>query len=449
MDLHEKFAALSAKVNEVRFTWASLDHRMLPKVFRPRLLEPLRVRHPFRNITPTRLYSNTVSMSGLSTAWRKQSPTEQEEEIATLVASSQSLKHTLRKLQAVVGVRNSATTAEFMDLEGQVEKVDEIARKMAESRFFNYQHGSGGGVTAERFFDVPEITERVLLRLDIADILAMQQVNKRSFSIVKGSKKLQRKMHILPEHDGGFRPLELRPCGWREEWIHPALHNLEIALSEPGRSLTYGPGLDHATITVKLAAADYAYPPASRIANMLICQPPITALDVTVKCCTDTSRGQEHYWEYACDSPDQYEEGKRIEYFEAHGRRLEKVQNEQGITVGDVLEVCNRVSMQHSLCSHASRETHDLDGWVWPSFQLDGILPPNIALSRGHRSLASRGGLRVRSSGAGFGGKGDQSRETMLWNYMNVKKGGKSSPKNPEGRMQGDPPSGSVLTIVL
>lgn len=53
-------------------------------------------------------------------------------------------------------------------------------------------------MTAAKFFDVAEVTDMVCGFLSLLDILALQQVLKRMFAIIEGSRKLQEKLRPIP-----------------------------------------------------------------------------------------------------------------------------------------------------------------------------------------------------------------------------------------------------------
>ena len=86
-------------------------------------------------------------------------------------------------------------------------EIDEVTRRIAKPMLFTEMRPSEGYVTAQVFFDVTEMLEKVLSFLDIQDILTVQQVNTTMYSTIAGSSKLQRQLHLEPDTEAYLRDI--------------------------------------------------------------------------------------------------------------------------------------------------------------------------------------------------------------------------------------------------
>lgn len=96
----------------------------------------------------------------------------------------------------------------------------------------------------------------------------------------------------------------------------------------------------------------------ARLKKMLVCQPHVTEMDVSVNCCNDSS--VTFGWNFSArrrnngrtdvPAPTQDE------------AKFDKVKNEEGVTVGDLYAACQRLAEQHHLCPRAPVHAFDRTG---------------------------------------------------------------------------------------
>lgn len=230
-------------------------------------------------------------------SWRKRPYKQQEEDLAALVASNHALKDALTELRTATGMDSVVGNAALKEAEKQLSANSEVLRIMVEPKFFNRCHGTGD-MTAEKFFDLAEVPEHVMTYLEIVDVLALQRVNKRTFAIIEGSQKLQRKLHLLPDPQAVARTLAFRSR--RSKIFHPPEHgnlrNLDIEMHQLGWNDAYGGESASPSMWVELKSHEYDGFQAvlgERMGNMLICQPPVNTVDVEIGCCQDMSTNED------------------------------------------------------------------------------------------------------------------------------------------------------------
>lgn len=316
----------------------------------------------------------------LSKAWQESDCAEQALDVAALISSNHALGHAIAKLKNITSTHGDVFARAIADMEEAVASGQHSLRKMATTKLFNYQHGPG--TSATRFFEVPELCERVLLHLGICDILAMQQVNHNIFAVIEGSRKLQRELHLLPDHEAAERSLHFGLECSDNAGDHTKMVTLDGWLEPPpGRGL-YGAPLDRPTVHFEFLAPMYVdgTPPGARVRRMLLQQPPVTVLDVELECCGQMSLGTVGYGQGHAASDFKLRYGLMRD-----GDPLPTVTNPHGLTVGDVYDVCIFLAEAHKLCSKAPWHMHDQDGWVRPSVRFHGILAALEAQSRSRK----------------------------------------------------------------
>ncbi|KAK5130918.1 hypothetical protein LTR08_001582 [Meristemomyces frigidus] len=199
-------------------------------------------------------------------------------------------------------------------------------------------------VKAREIFAVPELLEQILLWVHPMDVLNVMEVNRRAYDIICGSTSLQRHMNLVPDETSHFRSFykaslfdfacEAAPAVDIRPWLKPLspVNDQQSALR-----------------TFDIDAHFSASNPlqlGSRVRSMLICQPPVKYMQVTVSCC-DKSRpmGRQPLLSSAMNVP-------------------QPVHSETGITVGDLYDSACELTAAHRLCPAAHREDHDDRGNV-------------------------------------------------------------------------------------
>ena len=361
----------------------------------PSLLNELRYRVANHN-NPSGLINDPDSKpdtDGLSPQWEHTPAPDKIKIVEKLVSADHSLQAAWAFLRAAVDTTNPAIAAACHHLATGLHDISNVTRSMAKTKFFNYEHGVGR-VTATNFFDVVELTEHILLHLSISDVLAMTQVNTRVFSIIEGSDKLQRHLHLRPDDSAVLRSLDFHPRLLQDNhdayalfpYIQPHrvprtgdLPNLDISINEQDHGgCVRRRGPPKIKIKIEFPSRVYANPAAPfgrRVRKMLVCQPPITEMDVSVKCCGASSA---FGYGYAGSEFDGEMEG--VYGRQNDGTRFAKVRNEDGITLKDLYNTCWDIAEQHHLCPQAGVYYMDEDGLVWPTFRFEGTVPEGFQI---------------------------------------------------------------------
>lgn len=385
------------------------------------------------------MFGSRPEVGGISETWRSRSSAEQEKDIERLVSSNHALQAALRSVKTLVAntTQSGIISHAIQAAEVQSAVMNDIQHEMFETKYFNYQHGAEATTTATDFFDVAEICERVLMDLPIADVLAMHQVSKRTFDIIKGSPKLQRKLHIAPAPNAAPRALAFRPNSEQSYFPEPAsnLRNPCISFTPPFQSAFFGRGFGEHTVSIYLQPEDYLkQPPGARIRCMLLCQPPVVELEVELSCCGHTSMASEDF----VGGQDAGRGGaawagylNQIRKLERHGKKLTKLRREAGVTVGDVWDIFTALTKAHELCPRAGLNDHDNDGFVKVTVQFHGAIHvkadqeeqdegrnkiPNLIQQRAETVDAQSTRVEER-----------EKHIRLLVRYMEYKEGGKSS----------------------
>ncbi len=191
----------------------------------------------------------------------------------------------------------------------------------------------------------------ILRSLDVCDLLRVQQVAHSWFAAIQNSQKLQRKLCLLPEEHCNFYMLFE---SYRNRL--PGLHSARPRCSLPPHQADSGNHLDFYIDISPPFVKKLGYRPSSdpkpievgsRCRQMLICQPPLRTMGVFPDCCRSTG----------------------IFSFDRHKSSqlpIETITAKDGvgITIGEVIEVYERISARHKLCPDASIVDHDELGFV-------------------------------------------------------------------------------------
>lgn len=150
----------------------------------------------------------------------------------------------------------------------------------------------------QEVLELPGLLEIILSYVGTLNLLSMQQVNRASFSSIQQSRKLQRKLGLRPSVDSSF----FLPLG-APDYLLPGFscgedHDARLADTLSGShandtalsSMTRRPdGQFNVNATFTVAHTGNLHTDGNRYCAMAICQPPITRMNVRVKCCSRAS----------------------------------------------------------------------------------------------------------------------------------------------------------------
>ena len=196
-------------------------------------------------------------------------------------------------------------------------------------------------VLASQVFGVHELLENILYHLRNESLLHAQRVNRKFFDAIQGSLKFQRKLGLVADCDaqltfpaqGVFKGVHFdTDTRWRPDMSIKAKDKILVLLKE-------------------VTDRDPVLTLGSRCRKMLICQPSLKSLDVSLNCCTRNR--------YA---------GRRSD------AAYETLTSETGFTIGDIMDITKRMRHQHRLCTSAGKYQHDIEGFVEVSVGFEAMM---------------------------------------------------------------------------
>lgn len=192
-------------------------------------------------------------------------------------------------------------------------------------------------------FATPELLENILLQCEIISLLSVWGANKHFSNTIEGSVKIQRKLGLLADKDCDIY------CPRNDQSLL-SIRSSVIAHRAYSEIFDQG-GIDKFSQVLLTFHVNEFVPrtgiiakpiaPASpRFRKMLICQPPITSINVYAGCCTYPSG----YALWRVANPE------------------ETLTNDAGLTVDDVLQSYTRVFANHRNCPHTTVHKTGDDG---------------------------------------------------------------------------------------
>lgn len=241
---------------------------------------------------------------------------------------------------------------------------------------------------------MPEMLEHILTFTDTADILRAYAVSKTWYNTIEGSIKLQRALGLAADAESDF----FSPIRYLTFFSNIRVRdsskkdNVYSNLDDTGfkTSLTFDERFDH-----------HKFKLGQRCAKMLITQPPMNEMHAFVLCRCRTRLSR---FARSAASP------------------TAKITSTTRITMGQILEAVSQLRAAHALCSEASADDHDEQGFVRSRITLEGVL----ALKEDDPVLQKKPS----------GGSSQEGREEMLarlsaiQQYIAAKRSGKSAVYN-------------------
>jgi hypothetical protein len=148
---------------------------------------------------------------------------------------------------------------------------------------------------ATEAFHIPEIAENILAHLAIEDLLHVEQVDRKLFAIIQGSPVLQTNLFLKPRQTGPFAMLcstdtvriarlwDLKPGQ------SPLFCRVKALVDDHATHTTSesGPTTNTGNMFLMLTSDDRltTEPRGARVSSMLVCQPPVRVMKVTMSCC--------------------------------------------------------------------------------------------------------------------------------------------------------------------
>ncbi|GAB1734700.1 hypothetical protein NU195Hw_Modified_645t1 [Hortaea werneckii] len=162
------------------------------------------------------------------------------------------------------------------------------------NNFLNGQPNEASAAKARQVFDVPELLEMILLKLPPSSIFVAQQVCQTFSALITSSPKIQHYLGLKPDLQSNFSTCfngrsvspwsrfqcgpEFDSSGRTSAWLSRRLRNIQ-------------PEDESKSKTFELLASFSSHSKLPRLSercqSMLICQPPIYEMNISVACCSD------------------------------------------------------------------------------------------------------------------------------------------------------------------
>ena len=261
--------------------------------------------------------------------------------IRNAVASQQDLKATLNALLKDAS-RNITDSDELVQkltkMLANVDGLDHMLGEVAHPSYYNEFCPADSDHLAQKVFNIPELLELILIKLDVRDLLVVQQVNRPFFNAVETSIKIQRKLCLQKDPKSHHQT----PFQCPSANSFPGFSCNSTARNVAGRQ-TKADGTSDEEVTAMFAQKVKI---GSRIKQMLICQPPVQDMEVFALCC--------RHMPYMPD---------RREYPMPSGA-ITSISKAGGLTVGDLHRVAMKIMEEHRLCPNATLHAHHDSGEV-------------------------------------------------------------------------------------
>jgi hypothetical protein len=215
---------------------------------------------------------------------------------------------------------------------------------------------------------IPEVAEKILSHLGAEDLLRVQQVDRKIFKIIEASPSLQTAMFLKPRLTGPFAmfPPTAEVGVSQAMWgghTPVYLHGEVLTVVDPTGG-AYGTSNDM-FLSIQSGARLVEEKVGARVASMLVCQPPIYVMHVTMMCC---SRCRPDPSEIPAD---------RFKTFVLKAKH--------GITIGHMVESIKTIRKLHDLCDarwvpFVGDDMEDVTEPSWPEFETIITLEPHDPL---------------------------------------------------------------------
>ncbi|KAK3696626.1 hypothetical protein LTR37_017879 [Vermiconidia calcicola] len=203
----------------------------------------------------------------------------------------------------------------ILDAQGDSEGIDDYLSQTIETKHYN-EHRPDGSTIASHAFRKPELLENILRHCDWTDIMSFEQTCKDARAVVSRSRELQIKLclHPAPEVSAVMAPFSyLDSQSWNRRGFFCYESHFRRALI--ARFLLK---MDDHRLPYRLPQI------GTRWKRMLILQPPIKTMGVTMPCC-----------------------GPRTINAPRARSSLGKVTSETGLTLGDLYEWTENMFLEH------------------------------------------------------------------------------------------------------
>lgn len=293
-----------------------------------------------------------------------------------------------------------------------VEDAEGVGKYLAHSLGVNFLKGQpneASAAKAQQVFDIPELLEMILLKLPPSSIFAAQQACQTFSALITSSPKIQHHLGLKADLQANFSTCfnERSFDAWGKFQCHPAFDSSATRSAwRRFRNVQSEDESDPKTLEITANFINRSKLPrlGERCQSMLICQPPIYEMEVSVVCCNDHTV-------------------HRLPGMPSPPPIPEPIRSKTGITVGDLLTATRKLWQEHRLCPYAQDWDHDYkQGYVCVSPSFKGV----IHLKDGDPTLEAqkRWHKKARDS---YEARGERQRRISA--YVQAKQQGKPMPR--------------------
>ncbi|KAK5723214.1 hypothetical protein LTR15_004911 [Elasticomyces elasticus] len=289
------------------------------------------------------------------------------------------LKHDLDIALQALKNGNSAQAISLLESAQQsILRLSEHQQNCLAPEYFNRCSKPGRStLAAHKTFGITELLVDILRELSTADLLRVQQVNKRMCDVIDDSTALKQKLFLLPDPKAH---LEVLPTAELYTLNAPSIFTKRIRQSACILTSEYQPNrrLHNLQVSFCLPLPKLG----SRIRQMLITQPPIQQVVMTINCC----------------------EAKERENYGLQPLLAKRVVNLAGLTLGELYDEAKQAITDHKNCAFASPYIHNADG----SVDLKVKFRTQIVLDHDHPDVVADVALQQRKGDDRNRVKGEQ-----------------------------------------
>lgn len=273
-----------------------------------------------------------------------------DEQQRDALSHQQALEQSLEQLMASSRLRDANPPDTFAAIQRNLHGLKDFLSQISQTAIYN-EIRPAHSTTALGVFQVPELLELILAELSLHELLRMRQVSRYMKLTIEKSSRLQVKLFLRPAAPGSHFAA---PCLWDLAFIAPgfaceAIHVAEAGIKRPN------------DVNVKAAfqlRSKQTLPPITPTGRkMLVCQPPICEMEVKVECCAQA---------WTVEGPEEQPEQVLLVGLPTM-QRLPlacKLENPQGLTIGELYDCAKEVIEKHRYCPHAAYRTLDEYGLV-------------------------------------------------------------------------------------
>ncbi|KAF7191432.1 hypothetical protein HII31_07455 [Pseudocercospora fuligena] len=301
------------------------------------------------SLTPS--YPSPTKRKGAQTFRDSSVPSTSDLDNWTLACNIQreltSMKENLARLQATINVSHAKSSVDMNtihEIAGSIKALEQFRMSIVNTIPVHARPTTESAAKAQKLFDVAELLEKILLNLDFANMIRVQQANSIFRNAFEQSARLQQITGQRSTTEGPtFSPLA-NPFFISRGCLVRFQHTSRRA-SQPLAD-------DEVLISAKFSSVNpfesQELPMVgSMLQKVLVCQPPLTRMTIRTSCCHDPFQHQ----------PTTTTRQNPI-------KEIPELYVKTGITLGHILERTQKLQEAHRSCPNADLGQHRDDGSI-------------------------------------------------------------------------------------